>query len=199
MTHSRLSAEIDARPPVLWELVGHIKRWPEWDVTYQPVAPGELNPTDDDAIRLEHHVGSRTIIFDFQILSLVSGELLVAEGRGGEGEKVEERFELAPSESGGTTLTRETTYTLPGQTLGVAASTTFAEASVQRWAEQAFARLGHVLGDASAAHPLRTPGDIDTRSTDSGPITAQERYSSNLEEGNRLPQEPGARAPERPA
>lgn len=198
MTHSRLSAEFEAEPGAIWELVGNIGRWPEWDVTYQNVEHHGLDTRDPDVQTLEHRVGSRTMAVDFRVDRVEPDKLFVVEGHGGEGEQIDERFEMERNSSGGTTVTRETTYTLPGPTLGVAASTTFAEASVQRWAEQAFARLGHALGDASRAHPARRPGDVDTRSTDSGPISADEGYSANLDGGRRLPQEPGAQAPERP-
>ena len=198
MTHSRLSTELDASPEAVWELVGNIRRWPDWDVTYQPVDLDELDADSSNVYVLEHHLGNRSMRIDFQTTSVRAPELLEVTGSGGAGEQVEERFELEPGKNGGTTLTRETSYTLPGQTLGVAATTTYAEASVQRWAEQAFARLGHLLGDAAKAHATRRPGDVDTRSTDSGPISAEEDYSANLEQGSRLPQAPRGAAPERP-
>lgn len=198
MTHSRLSADFDAQPEALWELVGNIRRWPEWDVTYHSVSEAPLDTGDTRVQTIEHQIGNRRMSLDFRVKAEDPSKLLVAEGSGGEGERVEERFELAPNKSGGTTLTRETTYTLPGQTLGVAATTTYATASVQRWAEQAFARLGHELGDASKEHAAQRPGDVDTRSSDSGPISPEEGYSANLEKGNRLPQEPGASSPGRP-
>lgn len=198
MTHSRLSAKFEARPEAVWELVGQIRRWPEWDVTYRAVSRGQLDTAASSTYRMEHQVGNRTMVVDFRITSVEPGSLLVASGTGNEGEQVEERFELEPNRSGGTTVTRETAYTLPGQALGVVSSATYAEASVQRWAEQAFARLGHLLGGASKARPVRQPGDVDTRSTDSGPISTEEDYSANLDDGNRLPQAPGATAPRRP-
>lgn len=198
MTHSRLSAEIEAQPEAVWELIGNIRRWPDWDVTYQSGSRDGPDTPDDNVYPMEHQVANRRMIIDFRVTAIEPGSLLAAEGQGGEGERVAERFELAENASGGTTLTRETTYTLPGQTLGVASSTTYAEASVQRWAEQAFARLASVLGDAAEADPAQRPGDVDTRSTDSGPISAEEPYSANLDDGDRLPQAPRAGAPERP-
>jgi uncharacterized protein YndB with AHSA1/START domain len=198
MTHSRLSAELDASPEAVWKLVGTIRRWPEWDVTYQTVSSHGIDTSDGAEYQLVHQVGNRRMLVDFQIAAGEPGRLLVAEGKGNDGEQIVERFELAGDASGGTTLTRETTYTLPGQTLGVAASTTYAEASVQRWAEQAFARLAHVVSEASRAEPVERPGDVDTRSTDSGPISSEESYSANLEADDRLPQAPRSSAPERP-
>lgn len=199
MTHSRLSTELDASPEAVWRLVGSIRQWPEWDVTYQPVSDRGIDTSDGAEYQLEHQVGNRRMLVDFQIVAIEPNTLLVAEGKGNNGEQIVEQFELAAGTSGGTTLTRETTYTLPGRTVGVAASTTYAEASVQRWAEQAFARLAHVVSEASRAEPVDRPGDVDTRSTDSGPISSEEHSSAGLEANEQLPQSPRSSSPERRA
>ncbi|HEV2108565.1 MAG TPA: SRPBCC family protein [Thermomicrobiales bacterium] len=198
MTHARVSAEFQASPEAVWKLIGNPVRWPEWDVTYQAPTDRNVEEPGRDGFTLLHTVGNRTMLISFDISSLEPGRSFAAEGRGGEGEQIEERFTIDAGGTNATTVTREIVYTLPGQDLGVIAATTYIEATVQRSAEQALARLAHVLGDASKEHATLEPGDVDTRSTDSGPISPEEPYSSNLEEGNRLPQVPLTRAPKRP-
>lgn len=198
MTHARVSAELEANTDQIWALIGNPMRWPEWDVTYQRVSESAGGTSRGDGFVLQHTVANRTMNVSFILTSLEPNRFLVAEGHGGEGERVEERFTLAPAEDKLTKVTRETVYTLPGQTLGVVATTTYTEATVQRSVEQAFARLAHILGTATEEHADVRRGGADPRSTDSGPISPEEPYSSNLEDGQRLPQSPNARAPKRP-
>jgi hypothetical protein len=198
MTHARVSAELEANTDQIWTLIGNPMRWPEWDITYQRVPEADKLPSRGDGFVLQHTVANRAMNVSFVLTSLEPNRSLVAEGHGGEGERIEERFTLDPTDGKLTKVTRETVYTLPGQTLGVVATATYAEATVQRSLEQAFARLAHVLGTATEEHADVQPGGVDPRSTDSGPISPEEPYSSNLEDGQRLPQSPNARAPKRP-
>lgn len=197
MTHAHVSAELEATPEQIWAMIGNPSRWPEWDVTYQPVSVADRRPPGGGGFVLRHTVANRAMDVSFVLTSVQPNRFLVAEGQGGEGERVEERFSIDSTEKV-TKVTREIAYTLPGQDLGVVATTTYAEATVQRSAEQAFARLAQVLGNASREDADVQPGELDPRSTDSGPISPEEPYSSNLEDGQRLPQAPDARAPKRP-
>ncbi|MBA2754432.1 MAG: SRPBCC family protein [Chloroflexia bacterium] len=200
MTRAQVSADIAAPMDAVWSLVGDPRRWPEWDVTYSvPEPPRHDGAGPGRTIGLTKTEADRTMHLTCEVESRPEAGELTLRCTGGNGERLDESFTVTAGKQGGSSVTRQTEYRLLGQNLGIVSDTTYAEASVQRSLEQAFARLALLVdADQDSSTPPDSHGDTDTRSEDTGTISAEESYSSGLGPDQSLPQRPEEHAPARP-
>lgn len=200
MTRAQVSADIGAPTDVVWSLVGDPRRWPEWDVTFSlPESPGRDGAGSAATVSLTKTEADRTMHLTCQVESRPEAGEVILRCTGGNGERLDETVTVSAGDHGGSSVTRQTDYRLLGQNLGIVSDTTYAEASVQRSLEQAFARLALLVNAGQDADsPPSSEGDTDTRSEDTGTISAEESYSSGLGPGRTLPQQPEEHAPARP-
>ncbi len=179
MASTKISAEIAATPHVVYDLVTDPTRLPDWDVTYSR-ASGLDEVEGEPAFEAERSLVNRGMHLTCRVTRAVRGTLFAFTCTGNAGETIHETFELSAGDGGaGARFSRELEFDLPGQDLGVVAQTTFAEAQVERSVEQAFARLNVLLGASGDAGSRPAEDEAETRSEDSGTISAQETYSAH--------------------
>ena len=180
MTHAQLSGEVSAPPEAVYALVADPTRLREWDVSFGEATPIGPGADGEPTFSVERTVANRGMKLACRVVRAEPGRAFAFECRGSAGELVREAFALRPGKDGrGTTVARESEVEYPGQDLGVVAQTTYVEAVNTRSAEQAFARLNLLLGGDTGAAPAAPADTTDTRSTDSGPIAAEEQYSAH--------------------
>lgn len=177
MAVAKITGQIDAAPRAVYDLLADPTRLADWDVSYERGTPLRAGEDGSTAFEVQRTIENRGVHLRCTVAEASPGERFAFTCRGLEGETVEESFRL-DARHGGTEMTREHTYQLPGQNLGVSSRATYVEALTQRGIEQAFARLNLLFGGDAAAAPQRR-GDTDTRSEDTGGIAAEEDHSAN--------------------
>jgi uncharacterized protein YndB with AHSA1/START domain len=177
MAVAKITGQIDAAPEAVYDLVADPTRLADWDVSYERGTPLHAGEDGSAAFEVRRTIENRGIPLRCTVREAGRGQRFAFTCRGLEGETVEESFRL-DARNGGTEMTREHTYRLPGQDLGVVSQATYAEALTQRGIEQAFARLNLLFG-GGAPDAAQRPGDTDTRSEDTGGISVEEDYSAN--------------------
>lgn len=167
MATTTISIDLACEPGVAFSALTTVVDHPRWDQTVLEATEPEV--TADGVIHFSQKrvIANREVGFTCAVTEIKPDRQFEYRCQGQHMERLTERYELVRTERGGVRVTRQVTFDIPENNLARFADSVFTAASLDRWIEQAMAKLAlHLTDSTGVARGGR--GDIPEDADDSG-------------------------------
>jgi len=189
---ARANADLAAPVAAVYAVVANPARLPEWDVTYDAVTPRQAEPGEEPTFEAHRVLADRAMRLVCRVVEEESPNRFAFACGGDAGEQVGEEFLLADGSDGaGTRLTRQADFDFGNvDPLGVVPEQIYLQAWLDRSVEQAFGRLGVLLGAGGGEAGPAVAGPASPPALAAAPPVAPPPPVAASADADRLPPAP---------